>query len=399
MPRMSASFTRILSTLTACLTSASLACGGGSADTGSIDTGSDSQTAETQSGDGDGDGDGEQACTPELEVLRTQIFAPSCALAACHTTADAAGGLDLELADLEPALVGAASGTCDGWIRVVPGAPDESLLYNKLAGPAACGSVMPPAAPLPAGQIACVRTWIENLEGMSCETCGGDACVDLETDAQHCGACDNVCPAGVPCSAGSCVCPDGQEICDSACVDTQSDPQHCGGCGSGCAPDEVCSMGACADTCAALTDCGGACVDTQTDSENCGSCGNACGGGNDCVNGGCDCAGDGISFVAEVEPILVDECTGMGCHGFPVSAAGLDLRAGNAHGNLVNVPSSQCNDRMLVAPGQPEASYLMDKVLGVNLCFGSKMPKAGSGLTAAQLAAISEWICRGAAND
>jgi hypothetical protein len=67
-----------------------LACGGGSADTGAMDTGSDSQHAETQPGDGDGDS--AQACTPELESLRTELFAPSCALAACHTTADAAGG-------------------------------------------------------------------------------------------------------------------------------------------------------------------------------------------------------------------------------------------------------------------------------------------------------------------
>jgi hypothetical protein len=362
-----------------------------------MDTGSDSQHAETQPGDGDGDS--AQACTPELESLRTELFAPSCALAACHTTADAAGGLDLELADLETELVGAPSGTCDGWIRVIPGAPDESLLYTKLAGPAGCGEVMPPAAPLPVEQIACVRTWIENLDGMSCETCGGDACVDLETDPQHCGACDNVCPVGVPCNAGSCVCPEGQEICTGACVDTQSDPQNCGRCGSPCAPDEVCWMGVCADTCAGLTDCEGACVDTQNDPENCGTCGNTCDGGNDCVLGGCDCAGDGISFVAEVEPVLVDACTSMGCHGFPVSAAGLDLRAGNAHGDLVGVPSSQCNDRLLVAPGQPEASYLMDKLLGINLCFGSKMPKAAPALSAAELAAISEWICRGAADD
>jgi hypothetical protein len=117
------------------------------------------------------------------------------------------------------------------------------------------------------------------------------------------------------------------------------------------------------------------------------------------VLGGCDCAGDGISFVDEVEPVLVDACTGVGCHGFPVSAAGLDLRAGNVHGNLVGVSSSQCNDRLLVAPGQPEASYLMDKLQGVNLCFGTQMPKAAPALSAAELAAISEWICRGAADD
>jgi hypothetical protein len=398
MLRTSSRITRTISA--SCLISlgVAMACvGGGASSESSMDA--DAGT-DTQTGDGDadasGDGDGDQACTPELEVLRAEIFAPSCALGGCHASADAAGGLDLETADLEAELVGAPSGTCDGWVRVVPGSPDESLLYTKLGAPAPCGTVMPPTGELPAAQLECVRTWIENLEGISCETCGGDACVDLQTDAQHCGTCDNACPAGVTCSAGSCVCPDGQDLCDGACIDTQSDPQNCGGCGSPCAPDEVCWMGVCADTCAELTDCDGACVDTQTDSANCGSCGNACDGGSACVMGGCDCAGDGVSFTAEVEPVLVDGCAGVGCHGFPVSAAGLDLRLGQAYANLVGVPSTQCDDRLLVAPGQPGASYLMDKLQGINLCFGTQMPKADQPLSASDLAAISEWICRGA---
>lgn len=41
----------------------------------------------------------------------------------------------------------------------------------------------------------------------------------------------------------------------------------------------------------------------------------------------------------------------------------------------------------------------MDKLLSANLCFGSKMPKAAPALDAAEIAAISEWICRGAENN
>jgi hypothetical protein len=355
----SARFTRTPLALATCLASATLACGGVAA--GSTQTGG---TDETQSADADSDadasddGDDDFVCTPDLETLRAEIFTPSCSLPGCHASADAAGGLDLEIADLEAELIGAPSGTCDGWIRVIPGAPDESLLYTKLAGPAPCGTLMPPTTELPPEQVACVRTWIENLEGMDCETCGGDACVDLE-----------------------------------------SDPQNCGGCGTSCSPNQVCSMGLCTDTCGALIDCGGACVDTQTNPDHCGGCDNACANGSACVMGGCDCPGDGVSFAAEVEPVLVDACAGMGCHGFPASAAGLDLRLGNAHGNLVGIPSSQCNDRLLVASGQPGASYLMDKLQGINLCFGTKMPKGAPSLSAAQIAAISEWICRGAADN
>jgi hypothetical protein len=282
---------------------------------------------------------------------------------------------------------------------VVPGAPDESLLYTKVAGPVPCGALMPPPGGLAPDQAACLRTWIEGLDAPSCETCSGDACVDLDTDIQHCGACDNACPAGISCTAGSCTCPAGQQLCGDVCLDTQADPQNCGGCGDACAPNKVCWMGVCADTCGDLSDCSGGCVDTQTNLDHCGACDNACEIGNACEMGGCGCPGDGVSFGAQVEPLLANNCSTMGCHGFPAPAAGLDLRVGNAFGDLVGVPSSQCNDRLLVAPGQPANSYLMDKLLGVNLCFGTKMPKTGAPLSDADIATISEWICRGASEN
>ena len=361
-------------------------------------TSTDTESGAEQSGDGDGDGDGDEGgdCTPELEALRADIFTPSCALASCHSSADAAGGLDLEAADLEAQLVGAPSGTCDGWVRVVPGAPDESLLYLKIAGPAPCGTLMPAPDGLPPEQTACVRSWIEQLEGTGCETCGGDACVDLQSDAQHCGECGNACPDSLPCEAGACACPDGQQLCDDACVDTQSDPQHCGGCSSPCAPNQVCSQGGCANDCGQLSECNGACVDLDSNPDHCGECDNPCAQGSVCMTGSCGCGGEEVSFARDVEPLLVNECTGGGCHGFPATAADLDLRSGFAYENLVSVPSSQCDDRLRVAPGQPGASYLIDKLAGVNLCFGTKMPKAGPGFSAEQIAMISAWVCQGA---
>src|SRR5256885_15410923 len=46
-----------------------------------------------------------------------------------------------------------------------------------------------------------------------------------------------------------------------------------------------------------------------------------------------------------------------------------------AYSDLVGVASSQCADRKLVMPGDPSASYLIDKLNGTNLCSGSRMPK------------------------
>ena len=74
---------------------------------------------------------------------------------------------------------------------------------------------------------------------------------------------------------------------------------------------------------------------------------------------------------------------------------GLDLTTGNAHAELVDVDSVQCQNRKLVLPGSPSESYLMDKMLNVDLCSGTKMPKLGT-LPAADIQIVSDWICSGA---
>ncbi len=80
-------------------------------------------------------------------------------------------------------------------------------------------------------------------------------------------------------------------------------------------------------------------------------------------------------------------------------AAGLKLTSGQSYGNLVNVATSQCNDgRKRVLPGQPSQSYVIDKLMGVDLCFGTKMPKMG-GVTQAEIQTIADWICEGAPNN
>jgi MYXO-CTERM domain-containing protein len=39
----------------------------------------------------------------------------------------------------------------------------------------------------------------------NCETCGGDACVDLQASAGNCGSCGHACSAGQACASGGCV--------------------------------------------------------------------------------------------------------------------------------------------------------------------------------------------------
>jgi hypothetical protein len=77
----------------------------------------------------------------------------------------------------------------------------------------------------------------------------------------------------------------------------------------------------------------------------------------------------------------------------------MSLESGKSYQAIVDVASSQCSSRKRVAPGDPGASYVMNKLMGVNLCFGSQMPKAGFGLPQADLDKIGSWICGGALND
>jgi hypothetical protein len=67
-------------------------------------------------------------------------------------------------------------------------------------------------------------------------------------------------------------CPEPQTLCDDACYNLQSSPQACGACGTTCADGEVCSEGVCTLVCAAgLVECGGACIDPLTDRGFCGA--------------------------------------------------------------------------------------------------------------------------------
>ncbi|MFT4038689.1 MAG: hypothetical protein QM692_10955 [Thermomicrobiales bacterium] len=128
----------------------------------------------------------------------------------------------------------------------------------------------------------------------------GDACVNLQTDAQHCGSCNSRCGNGVACVDGKCPssCPASQIRCVDLCVDPTSNENHCGGCGRKCKGDETCLGGVCGCADGTTTSCpNNLCVDLQTDDEHCGTCGNACADNEACRNGACvasPCAGNQI---------------------------------------------------------------------------------------------------------
>jgi hypothetical protein len=115
----------------------------------------------------------------------------------------------------------------------------------------------------------------------------GSACIDLQRDSQHCGACDRKCSAPehgtASCAAGSCEarCDAQFTRCGNACLRLEDDLRNCGECGRVCADPPgavpICKGGQCSKQCnSGLQICGDACVDLQTDSANCNVCGARC---------------------------------------------------------------------------------------------------------------------------
>jgi len=70
-----------------------------------------------------------------------------------------------------------------------------------------------------------------------------------------------------------------------------------------------------------------------------------------------------------------------------------------AYASLVGVPSVQRPALMRVAPGNPDASYLIHKLDGGPNIVGLQMPRVGVSLGDGQIRVIRRWIELGAKND
>lgn len=81
-------------------------------------------------------------------------------------------------------------------------------------------------------------------------------------------------------------------------------------------------------------------------------------------------------------------------------SGGLNLLEGQSYAALVGRASVQKAGAILVAPGDPDNSYLIHKVEGAQGIVGVRMPRgAGPFLTAGQVSIIRRWIQLGAKND
>ena len=196
-----------------------------------------------------------------------------------------------------PSGVTAGQGACASGLTYCGNACVD--LMSDMDNCGACGSVCESQlVPVECRQGICERA---NCE-VGVTYCGAvDGCHDLSSDPAHCGACQHPCAAGETCYKGVCTpsggpCPQGWTYCGDTCVDLNNDDENCGACGTVC--DQVpnnpgvytyCEGGVCvAPQCPeGTTDCANYCDDLMTSTFNCGACGKACAVGELCVNGVC----------------------------------------------------------------------------------------------------------------
>lgn len=99
------------------------------------------------------------------------------------------------------------------------------------------------------------------------------------------------------------------------------------------------------------------------------------------------------TFMSIQANVFTPMCTG--CHAGAAAPAGLRLDATSSYALLVGVSSAEVSSLQRVQPGQPDNSYLIQKLQG-SAAVGARMPFGGPYLDDATISVIREWIANGA---
>jgi hypothetical protein len=97
--------------------------------------------------------------------------------------------------------------------------------------------------------------------------------------------------------------------------------------------------------------------------------------------------------------VFTPSCASVNCHKGSSSQYGLDLSSGLAYSNLVNVPSGQAPTLNLVTRGNPNQSYLVQKIERNPPEVGQQMPLSGQPLNTDLQQLVRNWIAEGAKNN
>lgn len=100
------------------------------------------------------------------------------------------------------------------------------------------------------------------------------------------------------------------------------------------------------------------------------------------------------AFQGIVADIFLPRCATPGCHRGETPAGELNLTEDKAYDSLVGAHAHRRPERLLVDPGNPEGSYLVERLVPEG--DTPVMPMGGSALPPEDLARIREWIRDGA---
>lgn len=116
------------------------------------------------------------------------------------------------------------------------------------------------------------------------------------------------------------------------------------------------------------------------------------------------CGEDPATLTRVETEVFSFSCTFSACHNGPAPKAGLSLVA-PTHAKLVGVLSTEKPTHALIAPGDPDASFLLDKLLGRELPTAPQgdqpwvqMPP-GLPLEDDRIDLVRRWIAAGALDD
>lgn len=104
-----------------------------------------------------------------------------------------------------------------------------------------------------------------------------------------------------------------------------------------------------------------------------------------------------VQAIFDARCVLCHDASKLGLPSFP----GLPLTTGASRAALVNQAASETCGGTLVVPGNPNQSYLIQKLTDATPCSGAPMPRPfevgpQNPLTADQIGTITSWIAAGA---
>jgi hypothetical protein len=106
----------------------------------------------------------------------------------------------------------------------------------------------------------------------------------------------------------------------------------------------------------------------------------------------------GPNFSAIQANVFTPNCATTGCHFGAGAPQGLRLDAASSYALLVGIPSTEESSVLRVNPGDPNNSYLVQKLEGT-ASSGQQMPLDAPSLPQATIDVIRQWISDGAIDD